>query len=193
MNLTLPILASQILWINLVADGLPNIAMTLEPGEKEVMEDKPRPKGESIINKEMKILIFVIGIIVDIILLAWFILLLSKSDDLNYIRTIIFAALGFDSLLYVFSVRTLRHSIFNHNPFTNKYLLASVGLGFLLLLSAIYLPFADDVFKTVRLGIDEWFLIIGLAVVKVVLIEIVKYYFIVKNKNTRLIQLKNAQ
>jgi len=192
MNLPLPVLASQILWINLVADGLPNIAMTLEPGEKKVMGDKPRPKGESIINREMKILIFVIGIIVDIILLAWFILLLAEFDDLNYIRTIIFAALGFDSLLYVFSVRTLRHSIFNHNPLTNKYLLASVGLGFLLLLSAIYLPFADDVFKTVRLGIDEWCLIIGLAIVKVILIEIVKHYFIVKNKNTRLIQLKNA-
>jgi P-type Ca2+ transporter type 2C len=184
LGLPLPILATQILWINLVADGLPNIAMTLEPGEPEIMQDKPRKKNESILNKEMKILIFIIGIITDIILLGLFVYLLNTLGEnrLDYIRTIIFTALGVDSLLYVFSVRSLRHTIFTKNPFGNLYLIGAVIIAFVTLVLAVYVPWLQKIFHTVSLGTNEWLLILALAVLQIVLIEIVKYYFIVKNK-----------
>lgn len=184
LGLPMPILATQILWINLVADGLPNIAMTLEPGEKEIMKDKPRKKNESILNKEMKVLIFFIGIITDLILLGLFIYLLGISDNLDYIRTIIFTALGIDSLLYVFSVRTLRHSVFTQNPFKNKFLVGAVVISMGIMLIAIYLPWLQNIFHTVSLGVNEWILIIVLAIIQIFLIEIAKHHFIVKNKKT---------
>ncbi|MFH1291647.1 MAG: HAD-IC family P-type ATPase [bacterium] len=180
LGLPLPILATQILWINLVADGLPNIAMALEPGEKEVMDDPPRPKNEPILNREMKVLIFAIGIITDIILLVLFMVLLRMFVDIDYVRTIIFVALGIDSLLYVFSVRSLRHSIFTKNPFSNKYLIGAVLISFMAFFLVIYIPWLQVVFHTVALGWKEWVLVLILATVKIFLIEIVKHRYIVK-------------
>lgn len=184
VGLPLPILATQILWINLVADGLPNIAMTLEPGEPEIMRDKPRKKTESILNKEMKILIFIIGVVTDIVPFAFFLYLLSKVGvaNLDYIRTMMFATLGMSSLLFVFSVRSLRHSIFTKNLFSNQYLIGAVGIAFLILIAPIYIPFLQPIFKTVGLGAQEWVIVITLSLTKLVFIEIVKYYFIIKNK-----------
>jgi len=185
VGLPLPILATQILWINLVADGLPNIALTLEPGESEIMEDKPRKKSEPILNKEMKVLIFIIGIITDIILFILFIYLLNTMGEgrLDHIRTIIFTALGIDSLLYVFSVRSLRHSIFTKNIFSNLYLVGAVIIAFFILISAVYVPFLQTIFKTVSLNGREWLVILSLGLIKITAIEIVKHYFIVKRKS----------
>jgi len=180
---TLAILPAQILWINLITDGFPGIAMTLEPGEKEVMTNPPRKKNSPILDKEMKILIFVIGVITDFILLGLFYLMLRTNFDINYIRTIIFAALGIDSLIYVFSVRSLRHTIFSKSPFTNKYLLWAVGAGLALQLVAIYEPHLQQIFKTQSIG-WEWILILILAFIKIIGIEITKYFFIVKNKKS---------
>ncbi|MFH1790016.1 MAG: HAD-IC family P-type ATPase [bacterium] len=182
LGLPLPILATQILWINLVGDGLPSIAMTLEPGERAVMDDKPRSKNEPILNKEMKILIFVIGVITDLILLALFVVLLKMFTDIDYIRTIIFTALGIDSLLYVFSVRSLRYSIFTKNPFSNKYLLAAVAVSVLAFIAVVYVPFLQGVFHTTNIGFMEWGVILALALFKIFLIETVKHFFISKKQ-----------
>ncbi len=182
LGLPLPILAIQILWINLVADGLPSIALTLDPAEDGLMKDKPRDRREPILNTEMKILIFIIGVITDFVLFGLFLFLLNFSKDLDYIRTIIYAALGLDSLLYVFSVRTLRHSIFTENPLKNRFLVVAVAVSLVVLVSIIYLPVLRDIFQTVFLGWQEWLIIIGLAIVKVFLIEIVKHHFIVKKR-----------
>ncbi|MEK7072328.1 MAG: HAD-IC family P-type ATPase [Patescibacteria group bacterium] len=183
-GLPLPILATQILWINLVADGLPNIAMTLEPGEPEIMQDKPRKKTESILNKEMKILIFIIGVLTDIVPFIFFVYLLSLAglENLDYVRTVMFAVIGVSSLMYIFSVRSLRHSIFTKNFFSNKYLIGAVIVSFFILIVPIYTPFLQPIFKTVSLGGREWFIIVSLGLVKLIFIEIAKYYFIVKNK-----------
>lgn len=184
-DLPLPILASQILWINLVNDILPNIAIAMEPGEKEVMKDRPRDKDESILNKEMKILIFIIGIITNLILFGIFIYLFNISADINYIRTIIFAVLGVDSLLYAFSVRSLRHSIFTKNPFSNMYLILAVAVSFIFLLAAMYLPGLTNLLHTSGSVLSwEWIFIIGFGLLQMLLIEIVKHYFIVNNKRT---------
>jgi len=182
MNLPMPLFALQILWINLIADGLPSMAMATEKGEKGIMNLPPRPRGEPLLDKQMKILIFVISIVVDLILLSLFIFLLRLQYDLTYIRTLIFAATGFDSLLYAFSVRSLKSSVFTENPFRNKYLVGAVIASFLILISALYVPFMQILFKTVNLGINDWAIIVSLAVFKVLLIEMIKQIFIIKKK-----------
>lgn len=184
MKLPMPLFALQILWINLVADGLPNLAMSMEKGEKGIMNAPPRPRHEPLLNHQMKLLIFVISIIVDLVLLSLFVFMLRLGHDLTYIRTLIFAATGFDSFLYAFSVRSLKSSVFTENPFKNKYLVAAVAVSFFILLAAIYIPFMQILFKTVNLGINDWMIIVSLAIFKVILIELIKQVFIIKKKLT---------
>lgn len=184
MKLPMPIFALQILWVNMIADGLPNLAMAMEKGEKGIMDMPPRPRSEPLLNREMKLLIFVISIIVDLVLLSLFVYLLRLNLDLTYIRTLIFAATGFDSLLYAFSVRSIKTSIFTENPLKNKYLVGAVIISFFVLISAIYVPFMQILFKTVNLGLNDWMIVVSLAVFKVILIEIIKQVFIIKNKQS---------
>ena len=184
--LPLPILPAQIIWINLIADGFPNLALTFEPGEKEIMKDRPRKKGTKILDKEMKTLIFIIGIFTDLVLLALFIFLLKLNYyDLHHIRTFIFAALGIDSLLYVFSCRSLRHSVLTKNPFSNKYLVVAVIIGFTLMILAIQEPHLQKIFDTETLTLTDWLLVAALAILQVAGIELTKHHFIVKRAKTK--------
>ena len=174
MGLPLPILATQIFWINLVTDGFPDLALTMEPGEPEVMTEPPRAKDEPIMNKQMKILIFIIGIVTDLGLFGLYLGLLKTGFDIIHIRTIMFTALAIDSLLYVFSVRTMRSSIFRVNPFKNKWLNIAVIAGALVQLAAVYLPPLQKLFSTIPLGATEWGIILVLSLVKIVGIEVTK-------------------
>lgn len=172
--LPLPILPAQILWINLITDGLPSLALTFEPGEKGVMNEPPRKKNEPILNSEMKVLIFIVGIVTDIMLFAIYFYLLGQQVSIEEIRTFIFVALGTDSLLYVFAIRKFRSSIFRSNPFENKYLVAGVFIGFLLLVAPLVIVPLKELFGFVTLAGLEWFILIIMAFIQLVFIEIVK-------------------
>jgi Ca2+-transporting ATPase len=182
LGLPLPLTAAQILWVNLVEDGMPDLALTFEKKEKGIMSDPPRKLSQSILDREMKVLIFGVGIITDLILFLLFWYLLSKGYNLDYARTIIFAAIGIDSLFYVFSCRSLRKNIWHMNPFSNKYLNIAIIFGFFMLLLAIYLPFLQRILNTVPLGIKEWMILIVIGVINILAIEVVKRWFIVKSR-----------
>ena len=177
LALPLPILPAQILWINLITDGFPSVALTFEPSEKGLMSEPPRPKKEPIMNTEMKVLIFLIGIFSDALLFAIYVFLHNQELDIEHIRTFIFAALGLNSLLYVFAVRTFRSSIFRTNPFSNRWLLAGVALGFVMLALPLTVPFLKNTFVFSTLSIWEWLVLFGLSVLQLLLIEIVKEIF----------------
>ncbi|MCK4968343.1 MAG: HAD-IC family P-type ATPase [Candidatus Aenigmarchaeota archaeon] len=180
MGMPLPVTAAQILWINLVEDGFPDFALAFEPGEPEVMTEKPRGHTGKLLDKEMKVLIFVIGLITDVILLSLYYYLYRSGYDFPHLRTLIFVALGFDSLLYVFSCRSLRHSIFHKHFFSNIYLLGAVAVGWIMLLLAVYLPVLQVLLRTVPLGLTDWSIVLTLGLIKIILIEMVKHFFIVK-------------
>ncbi|MFC1598792.1 cation-translocating P-type ATPase [Patescibacteria group bacterium] len=181
-RLPLPVTALQILYINIVDDGFPNVALTFEPGEKDVMKQKPLKKDTPILNKEMKFLIFAIGIVTDVVLFVVFLYLLNADYAIDHIRTIIFTALALDSLLYVFSCKSLRKNIWHTNIFDNKYLLLAVGFGLALQLFALYTPFMREMLELTILTSTEWVIIILLALVKISAIETSKWFFIRKNK-----------
>lgn len=178
LRLPLPILPAQILWINLVTDGLPDMALTLEPGEKDVMKLPPRKRTEPLLNREMKAIIFIIGLITDLGLLGLFYYFISSGTDLVFARTVIFAALGLDSLLYVFSCRSLRHTIFTMNPFSNRWLVLAVVGGLGLQLIALYVPFFQNVFNLTTLGMSDWILVGSIGIIKLIGIEFTKTLFI---------------
>ncbi|MFH2104621.1 MAG: HAD-IC family P-type ATPase [Parcubacteria group bacterium] len=182
LGFPLPFLPVQVLWINLVEDGLPDFALAFEKKEKDVMKDPPRKLKEPILDTEIKVLILIISIVTDLILFGLFIWLWKTTGDLTYTRTMVFVGLGLDSLLYVFSCRSLKRSIWHINPFSNKFLVAAALFGFSMLCVALYIPFMQDVLKTVPLGLSDWLLLVGLAVLNIAAIEITKWVFIARKK-----------
>ncbi len=181
LGLPLPVTATQILWVNLVEDGLPNIALSFEPKEKDLMSRKPLKKESPLLTKEMKFLIVVIGLLTDIILLALFLWLHKFSNySIEHIRTIIFVGLAIDSLLYVFSCKSLRRNIWEINIFSNKILNFAWIFGVIMILGAVYLPFLQFLLKTYPLGLFDWGLILGFGLINIILIELTKWYFIKK-------------
>ncbi|MCH8244415.1 HAD-IC family P-type ATPase [Patescibacteria group bacterium] len=182
IGLPLPLTALQILWINLVVDGLPAMALTMEKSEKDIMTRPPLKKNSGLLTQEMKVIIFGISIITDILLFGLFLWLLQTSYTLQHVQTVVFVGLGIGSLFYVFSIRSLRRNIWQYNPFSNLWVVGAVLLGFLLLLAAVYLPLFQFFLGTVALTLFDWSLLISLGLLNVLLIEIVKWYYIKKVK-----------
>ncbi|PIS17470.1 MAG: ATPase [Candidatus Nealsonbacteria bacterium CG09_land_8_20_14_0_10_42_14] len=178
----LPITAVQILWVNLIEDGLPGIALAFEPKEKGVLERKPEGKNVKLLTREMKVIIFIIGFLTDFVLLVLLWWLLRGSYDMQHIRTIIFACLGIDSIFYVFSCKNLRRNIWHFNPFSNLFLVGAWAVGILALLAALYLPVFNTLLQTVPLGVSDWLLVISLGLLNLLLIELAKHYFIVRHQ-----------
>jgi P-type Ca2+ transporter type 2C len=180
LAMPVPLVAAQILWINLITDGFPDVALTLEPKEENIMKELPRKKSEPLLNYEIKILIFVISVASGVLSLTVFWYVLNVTGEFQRASTIAFSILAIDSLVYVFSIRSLRHSIFAKNIFSNKYLIIAVALGFVFQLAAIYDPFLQKVLKTVSLDLYDWSLIAFVCAVEMTLIESVKYFFMLK-------------
>lgn len=178
----LPILPAQILWANLIEDTLPNLALIFEPKEKDVMQLKPRGRKTKLINREMKFIIFIIGIITDILLLGLFWLFLKWKFEPRHIQTLIFAALSADSLLYVFSCRSLRRSLWQIKFWQNKRLIGAVAIGWLMLLAAVYLPPFQALLRTVPLHATDWLVVAVLGLINLGLIELAKWWFVVRKQ-----------
>jgi Ca2+-transporting ATPase len=185
-GLPLPVTAVQILWVNLIEDGLPSIALAFEPKEKDLMEQQPQPHNIPLLTREMKIIIFVVGLMTDFLLLALTCWLWGSNLDTEHIRTIIFACLAFDSISYVFCCKSLKKNLWHTDAFNNNLLVFSWIFGLSALLLAIYLPVFNKLLGTVPLSFSTWLLIVGLGVINVTLIEAVKYYFIVRKETDKI-------
>lgn len=145
------------------------------------MEQKPKDYALSLLNKEMKVLIFIIGLVTDVLLLGLFFWLLKFSGyQIAHIRSIIFAGLTIDSLFYIFSCKSLRRNIWQINLFSNKFLFFSWLFGIVMLLTALYVPFLQGLLKTIPLNLFDWSLVLGLGFLNIAMIEATKYYFIVR-------------
>lgn len=179
--LPLPVLASQILWKNLIESTPPAMALALEPKEKGIMSRNPEPAHLPLLTKEMKVFIFVIGILINIELFVIFLWLLNHPAygpaKIDIIRSVIFTGLAIDSFFFIFSFRNLRKNIWQYNPFSNMYLNTVVLVAFLLLLAAIYLKPLQVLLRTAAFGLFEWIILIAYGLISVVLIEAVKYYY----------------
>lgn len=175
----LPVLAGQILWVNLIEDSLPNISLSFEPKENDLMKLRPTGHHLPLLNREMKTLVFITGIITDFFLLCLFFWLLKYSNyGIVHIRSIIFAALAIDSLFYVFSCKSLRKNIWQINIFSNKLLLYSWLICLIALVSAFYVPQLQIILKTEALNFFDWQLILSLGIVNLIFIELTKWFFI---------------
>lgn len=171
LGLPLPILPVQILWIKFIEDAAPAMSLSFDDIDEDVMNDSPRRKNEPILNNEMKKLIAFYAIIMDVTLFGLFYYYWKTSGDLDYARTITFVGLGLASLFYIYSIRGLKLSVLQINPFSNKFFTFATVIGILLYLVALYVPFFNNILHTVPLGIKEWLVLGGYAILSVIVYE----------------------
>lgn len=177
----LPIIAVQILWVNLIEDGPLGLCLAFEPKEKDIMKQKPQSHDAPLLTKEMKALIFIIGLVTDFLLLGFFFWLIKYSGyEIFHIRSLIFAGLTIDSIFFIFSCKSLRRNIWQINPFSNKFLIFAWIFSVIMLLAAIYFSPLQTLLKTVPLSFFDWQLILGLGLLNIILIEATKRFFIIK-------------
>jgi len=166
LALPLPLLPIQILWVNLVTDGLPAMALGVDQPEKDLMEHKPRGAKENIFARRLGWKIISRGFLIGICTLGAFWLTLRVAPDqdgqLLKAQSVAFATLVMAQLFHVFDCRSSR-SVFHRNPFQNKYLVLAVLSSVLLMLGVFYIEPLQPIFKTVPLGLREWALTIVAA------------------------------
>ena len=174
MGFPLPLLPAQILWINLIEDGFPGMALTAEQETKGVMEEKPRNPKEPILNKPLKLWMTAIFFITGLAAFLSFFFLWKLTGDLHKTRTIVFALMCIDSLIFAFSVRSFKRTIFRKDIFSNRYLVGGVAISLILLIGAVYFPPLQKLLATQFLSITEWLIIFGVSLVEIILIELFK-------------------
>jgi Ca2+-transporting ATPase len=171
MGYPLAILPLQILWINLLTDAFPAIALGLDPADEDIMKLKPRDPKQSI----WKDLVGV-GMLVGTLGTAVSLILYFKNYEvmaIEHIRTLVFTSIVIFELLQVFSLRS-KHKHYFHHFFKNKFLLVSVLISLLLQLLAIYWAPLQNILKTVPLDVTDWTWILGLSVAATLIVEIWK-------------------
>lgn len=181
-GLPLALLPAQILWLNMINDSLLNFSLAFEKGEDKLMTDPPLKPGEQILNKEMKLIIFGVGIVRDVFIFSLFFWLYRRGLNLAYLRTLFFAILGGKSLVSLFSLRSLRQPIWRLNHSFNRYLIGAALASLAIMLAAVYWPPLQSILSTVALGAGAWLLVIFIALLNLTMLEFVKYWFIVEKK-----------
>lgn len=187
-NLPLALLPTQILWINILNDGLPSFSLAFETHDDNVMSRPPIKRTESIFNREMKAILFGAGIVREILLFALFYYLATHLDilgwSLNYLRTLFVAILIMKSITAIFSLRSFTKPIYKIKQFTNSYLFMALGIDLILLIAAVYLPIVNRLLKTEPLAISAWLIVLAISALNILMIEIIKAYYLRKEKKT---------
>jgi len=174
LGLLSPLEPIQLLWVNLVTDGAPALALGTEKGDPDIMDQPPRPPKEPIINRFMLLGVIVQTIAISVTTLIAFNIGLQQPDP-RYAETLAFTTLVFSELVRAFTSRSERYPILKIGIFSSKWMnLAVLGSAALMLL-VMYVPFLQNIFNTVTIGWEEWRLIIPLFMVPSVAAEGVKY------------------
>ncbi|MGI9665964.1 MAG: cation-translocating P-type ATPase [Acidimicrobiia bacterium] len=172
LGMPLPLLPLQILWMNLVTDGLPALALGVEPAEDDVMDRPPRSATESIFGGGTTVFIGVFGFVLSIVTLAigWW---LWNADDSAW-QSVLFTALIFGQLGLALEVRSEKRSVFSVGLLTNKPMLGAVGVGLIAHLLILYVPFLQRIFGTEPLDAAHFGVAIIGAVVVMASVEVYK-------------------
>lgn len=187
VGLPIPLIATQLLWINLLTDTLPAVALGMDPGDKDVMKEKPRPLNDNFFSHGGGRRVILAGILIGILTIVAFVSAYQLkgyspfADNIpenihEYARTLAFLTIIGCQLFYSFSFRHEYKSIFKIGFFSNKYLFGSVAVGLLLQLIVLYVPFMTQAFKLQAVGIKEWLAVFALSIIPLLANEVVKVF-----------------
>jgi Ca2+-transporting ATPase len=174
LGLPLPLTAVQILYVNLATDGLPALALAVDPAEKDLMKRKPRNPRTGIFTRPVVTLMLLGGIWSTIINLGLFNWALNSGRSLEQAMTMSFVSLVLIQFFKAYNFRSDRHSVLN-KPFANKWLNLAVGWELILLALIIYLPFLHEAFSTYALPLIDWLIVFGLAFTIMPILEAAKW------------------
>ena len=170
-NWATPLLPIQILWINLVTDSLPALALSVDPADPDVMQRKPIDSKTGIMNRSFLTRILLQGIMIAGLSLTAF--LIGMQTSVAVAQTMTFAVLAFTQIAHVLNVRSNLHSAFR-NMFKNKMLLGALVIVMLLMIVVLEIPHLHDVFHLAPLNQAQWLWIVGLSLAPLPIVEIVK-------------------
>lgn len=171
------ITAVQILWINLIDDGLPNLALTIDPKDHDLLKRKPLSPKTRLIDNEMLFLIIIISLTTALSCLAIFWIDWQQRGE-ELARTMVFATLSIDSLLYVFSCRSLTKNIWHESIFKNMWLVIASLFGIILTIFSVHLKPLQDLLGTTALSLTDWLIVFTISFGVIASIEIFKWIYI---------------
>ena len=178
LNLPVPFLPIQLLWLNLVTDSFPALALGVEAGDTDIMNRDPRNPQEPLLDKQLKITVIVQSLAITVsTLVAYFIGLKWHGTEglgLEYARTMAFATLIMSELLRAYSARSITDTIFKIGPFSNRKLVYATIFSFILMVVVMYVPGIRDVFGLDNIGVMEWIVILIASFIPLIIGEIQK-------------------
>lgn len=169
VGLPIPLLPIHILWINLVTDGLPALALSAEPEESDVMDRPPRHPGESIFAHGLDLHALWVGLLMGGVVLfvqAW-----SIAGGNAHWQTMVFTTLCLTQLGNALAIRSEKRSLFSIGLFSNRFMFAAVVLTFFLQMATVYVPFLNPIFKTERLNMTELAVVLAMSSVVFIAVE----------------------
>ncbi|WP_185217919.1 cation-translocating P-type ATPase [Sphingobacterium mizutaii] len=189
-GLPVPLLATQLLWINLITDTLPAVALGMDPGDPNVMKEKPRELNENFFSHGGTQRVIVAGILIGLLTAAAFLIGYFEhgynpfkdqipEDIHSYARTMAFLTIIACQLFYSLSFRSESKSIFKVGIFSNKYLVFAIILGFALQLLVLFVPVLRESFKLQIIGLNDWLKVLGFGLVPLFVNELFK---LIRNK-----------
>jgi P-type Ca2+ transporter type 2C len=177
-GIPIPLRPVQLLWLNLVSDGAPALALGLEQGDPDIMKQPPRPPREHVINRQMAIGIGVVAVVDAVAVLSAFALALQRyPGQVEVAQTVAFVTLCCSELLRAFTARSEHHSIFTIGVASNRWMVAAVAVSLALVLMVVYVPFFQPFFDTVPLGLADWALMLPFFLAAPVAMELLKAWF----------------
>lgn len=160
-----PLESIQLLWLNLITDSFPALALGQEKADADIMDRKPRSRKEPIINREMLASILVQSLAITVAVLGVFALNYKGEESVKLAKTMAFSTLIFAELLRAYSSRSERFTIFEIGVMSNKNMVLATGLSFLMLLVVLYVPFLNSIFKTLPLGLEQWGQVLAFGII----------------------------
>jgi Ca2+-transporting ATPase len=170
-NWATPLLPIHILWINLVTDSFPALALSVDPAAPDVMERRPINAKQNIMNRTFSTRVFLQGAMIGLLSLTAF--RIGMQTSIEVARTMTFAVLAFSQMTHVFNVRSINHSAFI-NMFSNKYLLGAILLVCAMMLTVIEIPVFHNVFHLASLTNAQWWWVVGLSLAPLPIMELLK-------------------
>lgn len=173
-GLPIPLLAAQILWINVVAEEFPAIGLAVEPANANIMRRRPRDPLEPMPSRSL--LMYTLGTAGAIVVgcLGLYVLSHEMGNSWDYSRTVAFAGLGLFTVFNAYCSRSLDESVLRMKPFGNRMLILGISASMIAILAAIYVPFMQSIFETVPLEAESWILICAASFLVVLSSEILK-------------------
>jgi Ca2+-transporting ATPase len=170
-----PLLPIQILWVNLVTDGLPALALGVDPVDPHIMKKPPRPTNEPVVTRRAGLLMLTQGtFIAACSLMAFAFVLFVEEEGIERARTAAFVVLSCSQLFHAFNCRSQTVSLFRLGVFTNSKLVLAAAISFALQMAVVYIPGVSDLFRTEPLRFFDWVLVVAISSLPLWAMEIYK-------------------